>query len=153
VRSHHPFKLLILAGGDFAPFTDQVKRLGLSDRVIVRTNVVEVEDYLQAADLGVFTSKSESFCLSILEAAWFGCPSVSTAVGGIPEVVTTGETGVLVPEPDPAVLAQAVQDLLDNPERRAAMGHAAERKAKAMFSAAAIVPQYEALYRRVCAGG
>ena len=45
------------------------------DRVMVRENVNEIEDYLQAADLGLFTSETESFCLSILEAMFFGCPS------------------------------------------------------------------------------
>jgi len=152
IQPRNAFKLLILAGGDFSPFAETVRRLGLSDQVVVRQNVFEVEDYLQAADLGVFTSQSESFCLSILEAMWFGCPSVSTAVGGIPEVITSGETGVLVNEAEPVALARAVQGLLDDPIRRSAMGREAEQRAKAMFSADAIVPQYEALYHRVCAG-
>src|SRR5688500_14102522 len=90
VRPREGFKLVILAGGDFAPFIDHVRRLGIGDRVLVRENIVDVEDYLQAADMGLFTSESESFCLSLLEAMWFGCPSVSTSVGGIPEVVTSG---------------------------------------------------------------
>ena len=64
-----------------------MRRLGLADRVIVREKVNDIEDYLQAADLGLFTSETESFCLSILEAMCFGCPSVAPRVGGIPEVV------------------------------------------------------------------
>ena len=66
------------------------RRLGLEDRVIVRERVTDIEEYLQAADLGLFTSETESFCLSILEAMCFGCPSVATRVGGIPEVVEDG---------------------------------------------------------------
>jgi glycosyltransferase involved in cell wall biosynthesis len=93
VRPREAFKLVILAGGDFAPFAARVRELGLGDRVVVRPSVFEIEDYLQAADLALFTSDSESFCLGILEAMWFGCPSVSTAVGGIPEVVETGRSG------------------------------------------------------------
>jgi N-acetyl-alpha-D-glucosaminyl L-malate synthase BshA len=152
IRPADAFKLVILAGGDFAPFADQVARLGIGDRLLVRENVLDIEDYLQAADLGLFTSASESFCLSILEAMWFGCPSVSTTVGGIPEVVKSGETGVLVPEPDPDALALAVDALLRDPAGRARLGQAAKARAQNSFSADAIVPQYEALYRRVCAG-
>ena len=151
VRPRDGFKLVVLAGGDWSPFAEQVRRLGLEDRVLVRENVFEIEDYLQAADLGLFTSASESFCLSVLEAMWFGCPSVTTAVGGIPEVVRDGETGVLVPEATPEALALAVDALLSDPARRARMGLAAKARAAAEFSADAIVPRYEALYRRVLA--
>ncbi len=70
---------MILAGDDFAPFAGEVAVSASNDRVIVRERVLDIEDYLQAADLGLFTSDSESFCLSILEAMWFGCPSVATA--------------------------------------------------------------------------
>ncbi|MGH7946395.1 MAG: N-acetyl-alpha-D-glucosaminyl L-malate synthase BshA [Opitutaceae bacterium] len=150
VRPREGFKLVILAGGDFAPFIDHVRRLGIGDRVLVRENVFEVEDYLQAADLGLFTSESESFCLSLLEAMWFGCPSVSTAVGGIPEVVTSGENGVLVPAGDADGLARGVESLLQDSALRARLGEAARQRAREKFSAAAIVPHYEALYRRVC---
>jgi N-acetyl-alpha-D-glucosaminyl L-malate synthase BshA len=150
VRPASAFKLVILAGGDFAPFAEKVRQLGIGDRVIVQENVLDIEDYLQAADLGLFTSASESFCLSLLEAMWFGCPSVSTSVGGIPEVVTTGETGVLVPVLEADALARAVEGLLGDPGARQRMGRAAQQRAQTRFSAAAIVPQYEALYRRVC---
>ncbi|MDZ4836591.1 MAG: N-acetyl-alpha-D-glucosaminyl L-malate synthase BshA [Candidatus Melainabacteria bacterium] len=105
VKSREKFKVLILAGGDFSPFLDDVRRLGLEDRVIVRENVLEIEDYLQAADLALYTSESESFCLSILEAMFFECPSVSTAVGGIPEVMEDGVDGILIPFGDPSEIA------------------------------------------------
>jgi glycosyltransferase involved in cell wall biosynthesis len=124
---------------------------GDGDRVVVRPSVFEIEDYLQAADLALFTSDSESFCLGILEAMWFGCPSVSTAVGGIPEVVETGRSGMLVEGGEPAALARAVESLLGDPARCRALGGAARRRAQEKFSAAAIVPQYEALYARVVA--
>jgi N-acetyl-alpha-D-glucosaminyl L-malate synthase BshA len=150
IRPREAFKLVILAGGSFAPFLDSVKRLGIDDRVIVREKVNDIEDYLQAADLGLFTSDSESFCLSILEAMCFGCPSVARQVGGIPEVVEDKVTGLLVGSEDVDTLAHAVQDLIQSPERRIAMGKAGQRRAKAQFSADAIVPQYEDLYRRVC---
>jgi N-acetyl-alpha-D-glucosaminyl L-malate synthase BshA len=149
IRPRDSFKLVILAGASFAPFTPELRRLGLQDRVVVLENVNEIEDYLQIADLGLYTSEMESFCLSILEGMCFGAPSVSTRVGGIPEVVEHDQSGLLVPT-DPDALARAVESLIQDPARRAALGHAAKERARTRFSADAIVPRYEALYRRLC---
>jgi N-acetyl-alpha-D-glucosaminyl L-malate synthase BshA len=150
VRPSESFRLVILAGEDFAPFAGDVRRLGLEGRVVVLERVPDIEEYLQAADLGLFASDSESFCLSILEAMCFGCPSVATRVGGIPEVVQDGVSGLLVPPGDAAGLARALEALISDPSHRAALGSAARRRAHECFSADVIVPRYEALYRRVC---
>jgi N-acetyl-alpha-D-glucosaminyl L-malate synthase BshA len=151
IRPRSSFKLLILAGADFSPFVGDVGRLELEDRVIVRENVSEVEDYLQAADIGLFTSDMESFCLSILEAMSFGCPSVAARVGGIPEVVVSGGSGLLVPPGNADNFARAVERLIADPALRASLGAEARRRANELFSADAIVTKYERLYRRVCA--
>jgi N-acetyl-alpha-D-glucosaminyl L-malate synthase BshA len=151
ISPRNSFKLVILAGGDFGPFVEQVRRLGLEKSVVVRENVTKIEDYLRAADIGLFTSESESFCLSLLEAMWFACPSVATKVGGIPEVVREGESGLLMPAGDADALARGVELLIRDPEKRALIGRAAQQRAREMFSADAIVPRYEQLYRRVCA--
>jgi len=150
VRPRDAFKLLILAGEPFAPFAEHVRGLGLADRVIVREKVNHIEDYLQVADIGLFTSEAESFCLSILEAMCFGCPSVSTRVGGIPEVVGDNRSGLLVPFGDVAALASAVEALIHDETRRGALARAAQARARERFSAEIIVPRYEALYRRLC---
>ena len=149
-RPRAAFKLLVLAGEAFAPFVKDVRRLGLTERVVVREKITDIEDYLQVSDVGLFASESESFCLSILEAMWFGCPSVSTRVGGIPEVVEDGTSGVLVPPGDVGALAAALERVIDDEPHRRALGHAAQRRARERFSAEAIVPRYEALYRRLC---
>jgi N-acetyl-alpha-D-glucosaminyl L-malate synthase BshA len=146
IQPRDKFRLLILAGADFKPFQDEVHKLGLTDRIIVRENVLEIEEYLQAADLSLYTSESESFCLSILEAMFFGCPSVATNVGGIPEVVEDGVDGLLVPFGDVEALAKAVQRMIDNPDERDGLGKAAYANARKKFSADAIIPQYEDLY-------
>jgi N-acetyl-alpha-D-glucosaminyl L-malate synthase BshA len=153
VRPRESFKLVILAGGDFAPFADDIRRLELEDRIVVRENILEIEDYLQAADLALYTSENESFCLSILEAMCFACPSVATRVGGIPEVVEDNLSGILVPFGDSDALARSVERLIQDAALRAILGRAAQSRARKMFSANAIVPRYEALYRRVCGTG
>lgn len=149
VEAKNRFKLVVLAGGSFTAHMAHARRLGVADRVVVRESVSNVEDYLQAADLGLFTSDSESFCLSLLEAASFGCPSVSTGVGGIPEVMIDGESALLVPAGDAAAVAGGLERLIDDAEERMRLGAAARKRAGEMFSPDRIVPQYEALYRRV----
>lgn len=147
IRPRESYKLIILAGGDFTPYRAQIDKLGLTDRVIVRNNVFDVEDYLQAADLGLYTSESESFCLSILESMAFSTPSVSTAVGGIPEVIDHNKNGLLVPMGDVETLARATESLIADRPRRETLGQAAQEKARTRFSAETIVPEYVRLYR------
>lgn len=150
IRPRESFKLMILAGEDFSPFTSDVRRLGLEDRVIALDKVKEIEDYLQAADLNLVTSESESFCLSILEAMCFGCPSVAMRVGGIPEVIDDNRSGQLVPFGDVAQFAAKVEALIHDPQRRLELGRAGKTIARERFSPEMIVPKYESLYYRIC---
>ncbi|HWW00756.1 MAG TPA: N-acetyl-alpha-D-glucosaminyl L-malate synthase BshA [Candidatus Acidoferrum sp.] len=150
IRPRDSFKLIVLAGESFAPFAAEVRRLDLSDRLIVVEKVNDIEDYLQIAHVGLYTSETESFCLSVLEGMCFGCPSVATRVGGIPEVVEDKVSGLLVAPGDARAVAAAVESLIRDPARRAALGRAARKRAGKLFSADAIVPRYEELYRRVC---
>lgn len=143
------FKLVVLAGESFEPYLELTKRLGLEDRTIVCERVKDVEEYLQAADVALVSSESESFCLSILEANCFGCPAVSTSVGGIPEVVLDEQTGYLVEPDDMDGFTQRVDELIANPGHRKELGEAAKKYAQQRFSAQIIVPQYESLYHRV----
>jgi L-malate glycosyltransferase len=147
IRPRESFKLVILAGGDFSPFAGDVCRLGLRDRVTVRENVRDMEDYLQAADMALFTSETESFCLSILEAMYFACPSVAPQVGGIPEVVQDKITGLLIPFGDSEKMARAAENLIQDVTLRTILGRAAQARAHDKFSARVIVPRYETLYR------
>ena len=149
IQPRTSFKLVILAGSDSTALAAEAGRLGIAGRIVIRENVTAIEDYLNAADLGLFTSELESFCLSILEAMTFGCPSAAFAVGGIPEVVESGKSGQLVPFGDTAALARAVEALLADPGRRTALGAAARERAIALFSADRIVGQYVDFYRRV----
>jgi N-acetyl-alpha-D-glucosaminyl L-malate synthase BshA len=151
IRPRESFKLMILAGEDFSPFTSEVRRLGLQDQVIVLDRVKDIEDYLQAADLNLVTSESESFCLSILEAMCFGCPSVAMRVGGIPEVIDDNRSGQLVPFGETAEFAAAVEALIRDAQKRLEFGRAGQAIAQKRFSAEKIVPKYESLYYRICA--
>jgi glycosyltransferase involved in cell wall biosynthesis len=98
-----------------------------------------VREALQRAWIVVFPScrwrnSVEGLGLAALEAAWCGCPVVASRSGGIAEAVMDGETGLLVPERDPAALAAALTQLLLDPASRAAMAVAGQRFAGAAFS-------------------
>ncbi|HEX6201395.1 MAG TPA: glycosyltransferase family 4 protein, partial [Thermoanaerobaculia bacterium] len=123
----------------------------LGDRVIWAGYQADVAPWLAAADLFVLPSRGDAFPTALLEAAAAGLPAVASASGGVPEIVADGETGVLVPPARPVELTAAVEALLADPARRAAMGEAARRRAEERFSLAAWGARLEAVYRRVVA--
>jgi N-acetyl-alpha-D-glucosaminyl L-malate synthase BshA len=140
-------RLLILAGAPFAPFQPLVNELGLRENVIVKEDAAVVEDFLPASDAGLYTSENESFGLSILETMFFGKPVVAFRIGGIPEVV--GDAGYLHEFGDVAAMAAALDALVDSPETARQVGERGRERARMHFTADAIVPRYEALYREV----
>ena len=144
-------RLLILAGASFAPFEPLVEELGLQGNVIVREDAAVVENYLPAADAGLYTSENESFGLSILETMFFGKPVVAFRIGGIPEVL--GDTGSLHRFGDIAGISAAVDKLVDSPADARGFGERGRERAERLFTATRVVPQYEALYRAVLALG
>jgi N-acetyl-alpha-D-glucosaminyl L-malate synthase BshA len=108
-------------------------------------------ELLSPADVFLLSSSEESFGLSALEAMSCGIPVVATAVGGVPEVIRDGETGLLSPPDDQGRYAQLVRELLLDRPRARAMGQAARADVLARFARDPIVDQYERLYRRVLA--
>jgi L-malate glycosyltransferase len=140
-------RLLILAGAPFAPFEPLVEQLGLRERVIVREDAAVVENYLPAADAGLYTSENESFGLSILETMFFGKPVIAFRIGGIPEVL--GNTGSLHRFGDIAAMSAALDKLIESPASARELGERGRERAEQLFTAGRVVPQYEALYRDV----
>src|SRR5205807_6145598 len=143
-------RLFILAGDAFEPYEPLLDELKLRDSVIVRQNTAAVEEYLEAADAGLYTSEYESFGLSILETAFYGKPVVAFRVGGVPEVI--GDACPLYPFGDPTAAAAGLDKLLESPDLAREFGERSRVRAVENFSADHILPKYEALYRRVAAG-
>ena len=148
-RSARPLRLLILAGSSFAPYQPLLDELKLRERVMVKEQVRDVEEYLNAADVGLYTSENESFGLSILETLFHAKPVVAFRVGGIPEVVIDGQVGFLRPFGDVEALARSLALLAESPALAQQLGERGRQRAEANFTADRIVPEYEALYRRV----
>lgn len=117
----------------------EVRRLGLRD---------DVENILPDTDLLLVTSKTESFCLVALEALACGVPVLAPRVGGLPEVVEHGRTGLLYDPGDEEQAARLAVRFLTDARLQARMRHAALERASEL-SAAVVIPRYEALYREV----
>ncbi|HVF72277.1 MAG TPA: N-acetyl-alpha-D-glucosaminyl L-malate synthase BshA [Chthoniobacterales bacterium] len=142
-------RLLVLAGAPFAPFEPLVTELGLRENVVVKEDAAVVEDFLPAADAGLYTSENESFGLSILETLFFAKPVVAFRIGGIPEVI--GDAGFLHDFGDIRDMARSLDTLIESPELARETGERGRERAGRLFTADRIVPQYEELYRRVLA--
>ena len=121
------------------------ERLGLGDRVRFLGFRDDVHDLVAAADLFCVSSYLEGMGTSTLDAMAAGLPVVATRVGGIPEIVEDGVTGILVPPRDPESLARGVLDLAGDPGRRERMGQEARIKVGA-FSADRTAERTRAAY-------
>jgi glycosyltransferase involved in cell wall biosynthesis len=138
-----------MAGGPFDSYEPLLYELRLRDIVIVRQNTAVVDEYVKAADAGLYTSEYESFGLSILETMFYGKPVVAFCVGGIPEVI--GDSCPLYPFADVAAAAAGLDMLVESPKLARELGERSRNRAIENFTADQIVPRYEALYRHVIA--
>jgi glycosyltransferase involved in cell wall biosynthesis len=118
----------------------------LENRVVFAGMRHDVERLLQATTLAVLPSHTEALPTSLIEAAACGRAAVATRVGGTPEVVEDGVTGVLVPPGDASSLATAITGLLEDEDRRTAMGVAARRLAEERFDHHRWARELHALY-------
>jgi L-malate glycosyltransferase len=109
----------------------------------------DLDRLLPQCSLLVQPSWFEGLSNAILEAMAAGLPVVATAVGGSPELVQHGRTGLLVPLRDPAALADAIATVLDDPERGMEMGALGRQRVAEHFSIEQMVRSTEALYERL----
>jgi glycosyltransferase involved in cell wall biosynthesis len=126
---------------------EAIERSGTGDRIRLTGSRTDVPDLLAAAEVFVFTSIREGLPLSLLEAMAAGRAIVGTTVGGIPDAITDGETGLLVPPGDPVLIADAISRLIDDPSLRLAIGDAAARVAEERFSVDSMVRLVGDVYR------
>lgn len=121
-------------------------RLGLSERVIFTGLRGDVPALLSSVDVAVMPSLNEALSNVLLESMAAGAPVVATRVGGTPEALVDGETGLLVPPADAAALAASIATLLDNRELATRLGHAARQRIAERFSVDRMVHSTQDLY-------
>jgi len=152
VRSRMPARLLMVGDGpERAKVEQSCRDLGICQDLTFIGNLPLVEEVLIGADLFLLPSNAESFGLSALEALACKVPVVGYQAGGLPEVVSHGVDGFLLPVGDVAGMADAAVSLLADPERLAGFGEAGRARVVERFSQDRVVGQYRSLYESALA--
>lgn len=148
LASSHPDVDLVLAGdGQLrGELEQQVRDLGLAERVRFLGVRRDVPVVLRASDVFVLGSESEGASITVLEAMASGLPIVTTNVGGNPELVRHEQEGLLVPRSDPAAFAAAMSRVLDDPALARRLGAAGRARARAEFDIDVTIAAYGRLY-------
>jgi glycosyltransferase involved in cell wall biosynthesis len=143
------FEALIVGDGpDRGAVEEEIRRLGLEKRVRLAGERSDVPALLADADLFVLPSRSEGLPVSVLEAMAAELPVVASGVGGLPELVVDGETGILVPPGAPEPLAAALGRLVEDRDLRRRFGAAGRTRAEALFDLAVFRRAHVELYER-----
>jgi glycosyltransferase involved in cell wall biosynthesis len=148
VAEHDPtFRLEIAGeGACLADLRNLVGGLRLEGTVRLLGQVRDIPSLLARGSVFTLPSLTEGVSLTLLEAMASGLPVVATRVGGNPEVVADGQTGLLVPAGDPVAMSEALLRLQRDPDRRRVMGEAGRRRAEEYFGIRQMMAAYEAMY-------
>jgi glycosyltransferase involved in cell wall biosynthesis len=132
---------------------DRASELGLDGQAIfvgVFTDREELSRIMAQTDIFVMSSILEGQPLAMVEAMAYGCPIVTTAVGGIPELIKDGVNGLLCRPKDPECLAQKTNALIEDPALRTRLGHAARQSyEQGPFQPSAVCDHFIAIYQAV----
>ncbi len=141
------FKLLLLSGGNFEQYKPLVKKLGIEKKIILVENALDIENYINVADIGLYTSGEESFGLSILETMSLGVPVVASRAGGVPEVITHKHDGFLSKVGDIKSFVSQIRLLQNDQNLLKILGENARKTAQEKFSSEKIINEYLNYYR------
>lgn len=148
-----PVRLLLVGDGpDRSRAAQRARALGVFDRISFVGTVGHFVDYLRHADLFLLPSETESFGLAALEALSAGVPVIAYRVGGLPEVIRHNQVGLLTPPHNIDAMANAVVELLSDPERQEHMRRAARAHVIDKYGPKPALDRYEHIYRRILQG-
>ncbi len=148
-----PVLAVVGDGPERAALEEQARRLGLGDRVRFTGWVPGAGNLLGELDLLFLPSRWEGLPNTVLEAMAAGVPVVAAVVGGVPELVEDGVTGLLVPPDDPQGLRVALARVLADPAGTGRMAGRARERVLRLHDPAVIVRQFELLYDKILRGG
>jgi N-acetyl-alpha-D-glucosaminyl L-malate synthase BshA len=145
-----PARLVLVGDGPDRSAAEYLAHdLKIHDKVHFMGKQERVDELLPLADLMVMPSEMESFGLAALEAMACKVPSIATLVGGVPELIDDGVTGLLYPVGDVEAMAAGAVSLLKDRDRLQAMRNAGRKTAQERFCASLVVPQYVRYYEQV----
>jgi L-malate glycosyltransferase len=150
VNRRQPCHLVLVGDGpDRQAAEAQVRNAGLESRVAFLGEREDFVNVLAACDVFLLPSELESFGLAALEALSCGVPVVASNIGGIPELVEDGQTGLLAPLGDVAAMSGHVLTLLTDSNRWSGFSTRARSRVLERFRVSPAIDRYEALYREV----
>lgn len=153
VQAQLPAKLVLVGEGpELNEARQLVRSLGIEDKVKFLGKQDDVPPLFQIADLFLLPSEKESFGLVALEAMASGVPVIGSTIGGIPELVISGETGYLADVGDIETMSARAVDLLTNETRHHLFAQASRRRAQLEFDVDAKVREYEDIYTAAMTG-
>jgi glycosyltransferase involved in cell wall biosynthesis len=151
---HKKCYLLIVGEGTLLDqLKSKVKELGVEKHVIFAGYRPDIPNILAGIDVLALPSLTEGLPLSILEAMAAGKAIISTPVGGVRELIESGETGILVPTRNPGAMADAIILLLENEQQRKSLGIMARAFVERNFDMEAMLSKYDLVYRKIMRSG
>jgi len=141
--------LVVGSGPERDSLEEYTRKLGISEHVTFTGFVSDVTELMPDLNLLIVPSLWEGFGLTALEAMAVGVPVVATSVGGLPEIVEHGATGLLVPPANEAGLTRGISWMLDHPQEAVEMAAAARHVVEQKFTASVMARKTEELYRRL----
>ena len=154
VAQHYPDVRFFIAGEgpERAKLESLCEILNMRSKLFFLGHVSRMPVYLSSLDLYVQPSRSEGLSLSLLEAGAAGLPLIASAVGGIPEIIQHGKTGILVPAEDVVALEKAISWLISQPESREKLGLGAAVDVKSRFAEEKMLKETEKVYEEIVDG-
>ena len=151
VLQQQPNVLLLLVGDGPSrqQLETEVDRLQIRPQVRFTGFQQHVADYLALMDIYLLSSHTEGTSMTLLEAMHLGLPCVATAVGGNPEIVADGSSGLLSPDNDTAAFAAHILQLINNTEHRLQMGKVGKQRFEQLFSVEKMALAYQKVYQKV----
>jgi glycosyltransferase involved in cell wall biosynthesis len=147
--AHPDLRVVLLGSGDAGAIEASVRRHGVESAVLFGGYRRDVAACMKGFDLLVHPSLSESFGQVLVEAMAVGTPVIATSVGGVPEIVEDGRTGLLVPPRDPAAIAAAVERLRTEPSLRLRLAREGELDVRRTFTVERMVARQVACYEEI----
>ena len=139
--------IILGEGSERKKLENKIKEYKLGDMVLLRGNVDNVNDYLQAADFFIMPSLWEGFSVALLEAAWAGKVIIATDVGGNAEIIIDNKTGFLLESKDAKKIAEKINHVLTlPPEKKNSISQQVKKRVEDEFSMQKMLDNYQNLY-------
>lgn len=153
LANYENIKFIIAGDGNYLnTLKSEIKKSGLEQRVYLLGYRDDIDDILKESDIFIICTKHETLCISLLEAANNSLPMIASDVGGIPEIISDKENGLLISPDDAEGFSKAILELYKNREERILMGHAAKKTVTDRFNAGIIVEKLKKIYSLAIGG-